>query len=314
MKFSVACLQDQGTRRDQQDAMRVVKDRGSWLPSGREVLGIVADGVGGLQYGGLAAQAAVDSFAGEYLSGRDGEDVPETLARSLVKAHRAVLTVSRQADATTASTLVAAVLHDSGLYWISSGDSRAYLIRAGIAFRLTVDHNHGTQLDYQVVEGTLDHRTAMATEGREELTSCLGAPEAPQCDGNFLPVRLGAGDRVLLCSDGVYKALTDEEIGRLAVMGGVANACAAIISGVKRRGDPHQDNFTVLIMEARGMDQRSNIILVLAATLLVSLDVVLVRILLKMIAVSLHSLFMEICCLPRRLNVETMGLPIISIE
>ena len=110
------------------------------------------------------------------------------------------------------TTLAAAVVHQQALHWIAVGDSRIYLYRAGRVTLLTADHVYARELDREVVAGRIAATEAAEHPQREALTSFLGMPDLDQVECNLQPVPLHPGDRVLLCSDGLYRNLGEAEL------------------------------------------------------------------------------------------------------
>ena len=153
------------------------------------VLLVVADGVGGGPGGEIAADAAVQELAHRFFARSEGT-IEERLADAFREANTAVL---RAAEASgkpqAASTLVAAAVRGGRAVIANLGDSRAYLVRAGAARQLTQDHS-----------GDIAHG----------ITRFVGDPRGVQPD--VFVEDLAPGDRLLLCSDGLTRHVSDEEI------------------------------------------------------------------------------------------------------
>jgi sulfur transfer complex TusBCD TusB component (DsrH family) len=145
------------------------------------------------------------------------------------------------------ATLVAAVLCRNELFWISAGDSRAYLVRAGRLYRLTSDHTYGNELDDDAAAGRIDPQEAALHPDRGSVTSGLGMPEPPTTDCNVEAYLLMPGDRVLLCTDGLYRTLTDSEISNF-LSRDLQIDCENLIRRVEQKKLEDQDNVTVVMM------------------------------------------------------------------
>ena len=149
----------------------------------------VADGVGGGPGGEIAADAAVQELAHRFFARSEGT-IEERLADAFREANTAVL---RAAEASgkpqAASTLVAAAVRGGRAVIANLGDSRAYLVRAGAARQVTQDHS-----------GDIAHG----------ITRFVGDPRGVQPD--VFVEDLATGDRLLLCSDGLTRHVSDEEI------------------------------------------------------------------------------------------------------
>ena len=114
------------------------------------------------------------------------------------------------------STLVAAAFAPSGLYWMSVGDSALYLCRDGALTQLNHPHTLGAKLAELVKRGVMSPEDAAIDPDRDALTSYVGAGGIAQIDSPSEGVAVTAGDIVILCSDGLYRALSHEEIARIA--------------------------------------------------------------------------------------------------
>jgi protein phosphatase len=249
MKRFLGAAQYIGDRPEQQDAFRSSDPSDERFVRHGGFLGVVADGVGGGKYGQEAAVTAVNSFLSAYLTKAQGESIGFALERSLKQANEEVLKFGRRVgeEGTCGATLVAGVIHNGSLHWISAGDSRAYLSRAGRLYRLTYDHNVGSLLKEEVAAGTIDSTEADQHPDRENLTSYVGKPEPPNSDGNTEPFPLTPNDRVLLCTDGLYRTLSEDQMASM-VVNDPQSSCVRLIREVQQRRVPGQDNTTVMVM------------------------------------------------------------------
>lgn len=243
-----------GTRREQQDAFGFHGFGQDRFRRHGGVLVVLADGMGGMSRGREASHLAVERMMAAYGEKPPEEPIPEALARALAAANRAVY---ERASATegvgqVGTTLVAAVVREQELYWVAVGDSRLYLWRAqdGALIQCTQDHNVGAGLWRQVAAGALDREQALRHPDRGVLTSFVGMAEIPQVDGNPRPLTLAPGDKLLLCSDGVYDVLSDAEL-RQALTEPAEAAAEALMAAVRRRALAEQDNATVALLECR---------------------------------------------------------------
>lgn len=247
MKYAPGNAQHAGARETQQDAFAFSDPERADFTAHGGFLAIVADGMGGLAHGGAASGLAVRSFLEAYLEKTPEEAIGAALERSLRQANSALHAQARQAGMAgeMGTTLAAAVVHQDELHWVSAGDSRIYLLREGRLSQVTSDHTHAADLDAQVAAGRLDAGQAQADPDREALISFLGGAEVARVDRNERPFGLRPGDRVLLCSDGLYRALSDEQIVASAVQPPHA-MCESLVAQALAKQHPRQDNVTVL--------------------------------------------------------------------
>ncbi|MZP29822.1 SpoIIE family protein phosphatase [Heliobacterium undosum] len=238
-----------GEREEQQDAFGFSNLEDRELAKRVGVMVVVADGMGGLVMGGEASQAAAETMLREYAGKDQRETVGDALRRALEKANGAVWETARRAgqEGRAGSTLVAAVVFQDHLHWISVGDSRLYLYRKGQVARLTDDHVYGRTLEREVREGKLSAQEARDHPERHHLTSYLGLPRLEEVDANARPFPLQPGDRIILCSDGLYGSLTEKEMAE-ELDGEPGQASESLIRKALVKERPHQDNLTVAIL------------------------------------------------------------------
>lgn len=105
------------------------------------------------------------------------------------------------------------VIKNGFLQWISVGDSKIYVIRRDDMVCVTKEHNYLMLLNKQLEEGTIDEEEyAREVKRGAALISYLGMGNVNLMDANPNPLPLEDGDIVVLCSDGLYKALSDAQI------------------------------------------------------------------------------------------------------
>ncbi len=246
-----------GARQEQEDAFGFAgfDARGQAGPDG--VLAVVADGMGGLSEGRAASQGAVSGFLAAWAAQPPDLDVTERLLGAITAANQVVHNLARATagEGEVGTTLVAAAIHQGHLFWISAGDSRLYLYRAadGSLTPCNEEHNLALQLwreapaDGPTPDWIEDHPQ------RDALISFLGLAEIPEIDRNLRPLALEAGDRLLLCSDGVDGVLSPDELkeGLDADPQTAAEGLIARLQELQRR---YQDNATVAILACEGWD------------------------------------------------------------
>jgi len=209
--------------------------------SGR--LYVVADGVGGAAKGERASQYAAQKVLYEFYRGSE-PDIGARLRRVIREAGNDIFDHIEQSGrpAKMATTMVAAVIRDEALTVANVGDSRSYLIRAGHARQITRDHTiAGEMLQY----GEIDEQEARSVKGKNRLTRSLGGERDVHVDV-FQNIHLQSGDRVLLCSDGLDRYASREDIARLASLGTPEEAAGSCIEFANQRGGG--DNVTVIVV------------------------------------------------------------------
>ena len=249
MRIIPGNAQDIGRRKEQQDDFGFSDIENSNMVLHAGVLALLTDGMGGLSLGREAGQLAKITMLMEYEKKSNEETIPQALERSLVAANEAVLQLAQGEglEGEIGTTLVAAVIKDYDLYWISVGDSHLYLFRDGRLHQLNADHNYAQRLAHMVAAGTINKDEAENHVDRKALTSYLGLAHLTEVDQNLKPFPLENGDRVLLCSDGLYGTLTEDEIAS-SLLKGPQEAAENLVEQVLAKQRHHQDNVTVAIL------------------------------------------------------------------
>lgn len=162
----------------------------------------VADGMGGMAGGDLAASLAAKDLKS---ASRDGL-TPQDLQQAATRAHESI----RQRAATNpaldgmGTTLTAALLRQDKLYWVHAGDSRAYRLRGKKLEQLTTDHRFFTSM---LQAGDITMEEAQRHPLWNVLEQCLGGEELQLETGG---TDLSAGDVLLLCTDGLHDEVPQE--------------------------------------------------------------------------------------------------------
>ena len=147
------------------------------------------------------------------------------------------------------------MIHKDALFWVSAGDSRVYLWRSNQLTRLTEDHVLAVELSKRVKDGELTAESALVHPERESLTSYLGLDFLPKVEKSIRPFPLGDGDWALICSDGLYRALSEDEMAT-SLQNDPQRSCDVLIERALAKENPSQDNVTVLALkfhqESRG--------------------------------------------------------------
>ncbi|KAA6182482.1 SpoIIE family protein phosphatase [Thiohalocapsa marina] len=255
MNLSPGNAQWIGQRSEQQDAFGFVGFEQAYFRSHAGVLAVVADGMGGLYNGHEASRRALQVMLDAYRDKRPDESIPDALVRCLAGANSAVHALAQDSDGegNVGTTLVAAAVRDGQLFWVSAGDSRLYLYRQadGSLTQCTQDHSYGNELMPRVSSGEMTREEVERHPDRDALTSFLGLSEVPKVDRNLRPVQIDQGDRLLLCSDGVYGVLSEDELKGALRLGAQA-AADALVALIQQKRLPRQDNATVAILAVQG--------------------------------------------------------------
>ncbi len=240
-----------GDRTQQQDAA-------GYEMRAAECLVGICDGMGGHNGGQLASTLAIDVLLRQYQQTYPTTDAAATLkeAATLADQRIATLTDDSGQPLRAGSTLVAVVVRERMLYWLSVGDSRLYLLRNEQLVQITTDHVYQHVLDARFAQGQIspEEYRAQSQQG-DALVSFLGIHGLPQIHCNDKPFAVQSGDKILLASDGLYKVLTAEEIARLlSNFSNVEEAIAALelkAQHVAKRQQKSRDNMTAALLKVK---------------------------------------------------------------
>jgi protein phosphatase len=211
---------------------------------------LVADGMGGMSSGGEASRTAARIFLEAYAEKKPEEPIFDALRRAAFRANDAVLEIGNGvfAPGEAGTTLVAAVIHEGALYWLSVGDSRVYLLDATSIRRLNEEHNLKTRLLKLARQGLADAEEAETHPQRDALTSYIGIEDLMEIDMPDDALQLKGGEQVILCSDGLYRALSENEIFETARHAFAGDAAHRLVENALEKGFVHQDNVTVVTL------------------------------------------------------------------
>lgn len=221
---------------------RVPDDPGQIESKGH--LFVVADGLGGHHAGEVASAAAVASLLDAYYAPASPSKVEASLRQAMLEANAQVygLAANRgHGSRGMETTLTALALAQQQAYVAHVGDSRVYRWRAGRLSQLTQDHSEVAQM---VQMGLITSEQARNHPRRHLISRTLGGQLALRPD--FLRQPVAAGDRFLLCTDGLWACVADAELGQIVAQAPPADACARLVALANARGG--EDNITVQVV------------------------------------------------------------------
>lgn len=240
-----------GEREEQQDSYGHTSQDDDAIATNGGIMAVVADGIGGHAHGGDASRRAVAAFLEHYQSGQLHDDLPNALYHALIQANHAVLDFAESQGEVEncGTTLIAMVMHHESryLHWIGVGDSRLYLLRNGQLAQFTADANFADHIAKKVARGIASRNDLFAEENPHRLTSFLGLKKLGKIDRSIRPFPLHQGDVAMICTDGIYNALSKEELSD-CLSEEPQTACDRIIQSILEKHHDHQDNATVAVL------------------------------------------------------------------
>jgi PPM family protein phosphatase len=240
MKFSVFQVSRKGGREKNEDRMGYCYTNSSGLF-------LLADGMGGHPEGETAAQIALQVISALYQKEAKPEvaDVKAFFNLAVMTAHRQILryAAGKGMTDTPRTTLVAAIVQGGTASWVHCGDSRLYFVRHGELLVRTRDHSYLEQR-----ENAKPLIEPAAGFNRNVLYTCLGSPVKPVFDISE-PAILEQGDKILLCSDGLWGTMEDADIAFHLGQKPVGDAVPDLVERALLNGGANCDNVTIIAME-----------------------------------------------------------------
>lgn len=239
MKFTIYQDSRQGPREYNQD-------RVAYSYSKETLLTVLADGMGGHCHGEIAAQFAVEILTGAFqrLALPRLANPFKFLEEHIRQVHEEIDRHALLSDLPDLprTTLVAAIVQNGNLYCAHAGDSRLYHFRNGELLFRTEDHSK-VQMLYR--QGLIDKHDMLTHPERNKIYNCIGGEDVPQID--LAPKRaLQEGDVILLCTDGLWSMLEDEEIAAILQNGPVTDTMPVLFDLAESRIDAAGDNMSAV--------------------------------------------------------------------
>jgi len=248
MRFAVYQLSRKGGREKNEDRVGYCYTRDSGLFA-------LADGMGGHPEGEVASQLALQTLSAMFQHEAKPQlaDPLRFLHDALIAGHHQLLryATERALLDTPRTTLVACVLQDNAAYWAHCGDSRLYLVRGQQLVARTRDHS------YSELQDTLAQVVPIGERfNRNVLFTCLGSPGKPVIDTSG-PHLMQPGDRMLLCSDGLWGSVDDAQITGELARHAISQAVPELVELALRTAGEKSDNVTVLAVEWEAAEDRN---------------------------------------------------------
>jgi len=205
---------------------------------------MVADGMGGHKAGDRASKEAVAVMI-DSIERNQSKDPKTILKEALEAANRQVFQDAGNNDELEGmgTTVVAATIWDRKLYVMNVGDSRLYLMSGGEISQITVDHSLVEEL---VRKGVLAKEKARNHPKKNIITRAVGVMTDVEPD--FFEVDLKAGDKILLCSDGLSNMLEDSDLLRITCCEGALEDKAKLLVD-EANDNGGKDNISVILID-----------------------------------------------------------------
>lgn len=251
MELSYAELSSPGPARENNEDFV-----GFWQPETLEekrirgAVAVIADGVGGLHFGEVASRLAVETALKTFREA-PGEQTPQQLLTQMFNAANLAVYdkgMENHGESRMATTLAIVVLRNNEIVVGNVGDSRVYLVRKGEIRQLSTDHTYtGMQQKF----GMISEQEAKMSENRSILTRSVGHEPVIRVDVESSTIF--KGDRVVLCSDGLYAYVADSEIADTVSRLSPAQASRQLVALAEQRGTT--DNVSVQVLQVNDVEK-----------------------------------------------------------
>ena len=232
-----------GGRSEQQDRVGVWRD-----PQAGVVLAVVADGMGGHEGGALAAQSVIDAADEVWARAARPASKPVELIASIIRvAHERINAVSEGSGKRPGSTCVVFYGDDKRTAWGHVGDSRIYHFRGGALVKRSRDHS---MVQLLADRGEITEAQMATHPDQNLILQSLGGERDPRPDFDELPV--APGDAFVLCSDGLWEAVSAEEMGKALMHQPLPATAEALVDTAAQRRGPRSDNVSVALVRVAG--------------------------------------------------------------
>lgn len=241
MKTAIAHINRLGNRFQNEDRLIVAEDRDS-------IMLVVADGMGGHGGGDIAAQVLVDTLDQYFRRSKKPIASPRDFLRTAIEAaHGNIIKAGKkqQPPIEPRTTCVACIVQGSTVTWAHVGDSRLYLLRGDRILARTIDHSYVEELFRQ---GLISEADMLTHPKRSYITQCVGAlnhlPDISYTERDDLQ----QDDVLLLCSDGLWSELKDNDLRSLPGKSDLDAALNDLASRAESRAYPQSDNISAIAL------------------------------------------------------------------
>ena len=245
----------QGMKRDENQDYAAYRPLKNTPFSRNGILMVLADGMGGYAGGSIASKMAVDTLIAEFYP-KKRSDIINSLKQSFLKANKLILSHSRQDPNLKGmgTTLTSTVIQGDQLFFAHVGDSRGYIVSEKEIIQLTEDHTYVADL---LKQGLISPHEAQNHPYDNIITRAIGVSTNLIVDHSITSYKIKSKQAVVLCSDGLYKCVSDEEIFKTVQRyPDPTTACRKLVLRANQLGGP--DNITVMIAQLDQVNSKSS--------------------------------------------------------
>lgn len=236
-----------GKRNEQQDYLSFLDGMNSDINF--DFLGILCDGMGGLEDGKFASNETVSYIKQRALALKN---INYTNLLEMTLGANSNLLSKKHPHQNIGTTLLITAFNQGMLYWSCIGDSKIYLIRENKIMPINHQHNYRLELLESVSREESNRESVFTNIDGHKLTSFIGIETLKQIDISKTPFKLKKSDIILLCSDGLFDTLSDKEILSTVTKNFNEFTAISLIQEAIKKSKPYQDNISTLIIKYRG--------------------------------------------------------------
>lgn len=237
----VGNVQGVGARERQEDSFAICNVSDPEAIERQGLFAVVADGMGGMDSGNEASEAAVEAMVQLFRSLLEEGDVPQQLREGVLAVSDGIF---QRFQGRSGTTVVAVRLLGDTLHWLSVGDSAIFLKRGECVFQLNREHTCLNDLYLrELQQEPIQRERAEQDEDARRLTAFVGIDHLDRVDQSLRPWHLEPGDVILLCSDGISGVLAVPEL-KEAMSLPPDEGCRLLETMVLEKNLPAQDNYT----------------------------------------------------------------------
>lgn len=242
-QYSIANIHNLGEREEQEDSFGIsdIND------TKNGIMFVLADGMGGMANGKLISSIVVVYLLDKFSNKSEDEDNIEFLKECLFSVNEKIVQINREKKANGGSTVIACILKDDKLDYVSVGDSRICLYNNNTITKINTEHNYEQILNKLVEMGEITEEEANNNKNRAALTSYIGTKNELKIDSNKETIEISDDDKVIIMSDGIFGTLNDVVLANF-LSEDVYTASENIENEILRLDKKHQDNFTAIII------------------------------------------------------------------
>lgn len=243
MKYLIATHSDVGARKSNQD-------RCGWAVRDDAAIMVLCDGLGGYEDGDKAAQVFTDSVIHSFENFKQGHfsDPHKFITLATIHGHRMVNRMAKEGGYDEMNhprtTSVVCMVQNGYAYWGHVGDSRLYLFRNAAPFLRTEDHTATEQLRK---DGYITEDDMRLNEHQSPLLRCVGGRLRPVISLSA-EILMQPGDHILMCSDGMWRAHSSQEMASTISNGELQDQTANLVDESVRILGRHSDNVTAITL------------------------------------------------------------------